>query len=62
MLRARAAGTSRTPDAADPAVARVKEAGGPIDHAAYSCQCGYIFSAPVSTTVHCPHCGVGQAW
>jgi hypothetical protein len=46
----------------DPAVARVREAGGPIDRAAYTCECGYLFSAPVSTTVHCPHCGVGQAW
>ena len=46
----------------DPAVARVREAGGPIDHASYSCQCGYVFYAPVSTTVSCPHCGVGQAW
>jgi len=46
----------------DPAVQRVREAGGPIDHAAYTCECGYRFVAPVSTTVHCPHCHVGQAW
>ena len=46
----------------DPAVQRVREAGGPIDRAAYSCECGYCFKAPVSTTVHCPHCGAGQAW
>jgi hypothetical protein len=46
----------------DPAVARVREAGGPIDRACYTCQCGYLFVAMVSTTVTCPHCGAGQAW
>jgi hypothetical protein len=46
----------------DHAAQRVREAGGPIDRAAYTCECGYAFSAPVSTTVHCPHCGTGQAW
>jgi hypothetical protein len=46
----------------DPAVARVREAGGPIDRACYTCQCGYLFVATVSTTVNCPHCGAGQAW
>ncbi len=48
--------------ACDPAVARVREAGGPVDHASYSCPCGCVFDAPVSTTVCCPHCGAGQAW
>jgi hypothetical protein len=46
----------------DPAVQRVREAGGPVDQAFYACECGYLFNAPVSTTVVCPHCGVGQAW
>jgi hypothetical protein len=46
----------------DTAAERVREAGGPLDRAAYSCGCGYQFSAPVSTTVSCPHCGTGQAW
>jgi hypothetical protein len=46
----------------DPAVARAQEAGGPMDLASYSCECGYYFAAPVSTTVSCPHCGAGQAW
>ena len=23
---------------------------------------GFIFVAPVSTSVDCPHCGTGQAW
>ena len=47
---------------ADPAVERVRGAGGPIDHAAYACSCGFQFSAAVSTTVACPHCGADQAW
>ena len=42
--------------------ARSREAGGPIDHAHYSCVCGYAFEAAVSTSVSCPHCGAGQAW
>jgi len=46
----------------DPAVERVREAGGPVDRACYACQCGYLFNAAVSTTVTCPHCGTGQAW
>jgi hypothetical protein len=46
----------------DPAVERVRSAGGPIDHAAYACQCGYVFSADVSTSVLCPHCGAEQVW
>ena len=50
------------PHACDPAVLRVREAGGPIDQASYSCECGYLFRAPVSTSVVCPHCGTGQAW
>jgi len=47
---------------ADRDVQRVQEAGGPVDHASYSCACGYLFSADVSTSVTCPHCGTGQAW
>jgi hypothetical protein len=52
----------RALSACDPALARAREAGGPVDRASYSCQCGYVFSAAVSTTVSCPHCGVAQAW
>jgi hypothetical protein len=48
--------------AADPAVQRVRDAGGPIDRASYTCACGYLFSASVSTSVMCPHCGADQAW
>ncbi len=32
------------------------------DAATYHCQCGYVFEAPVSTSVGCPHCGGTQAW
>jgi hypothetical protein len=46
----------------DEAVERVRCAGGPLDNAAYNCECGYCFSAAVSTTVSCPHCGTDQAW
>jgi hypothetical protein len=46
----------------DRAVERVRSAGGPIDEAAYVCECGLSFRAPVSTTVACPHCGAPQAW
>jgi hypothetical protein len=63
--RLRRAGTAyRTADAGTPdaAVARVREAGGPLDRASYGCHCGYLFVAEVSTTVRCPHCGAGQAW
>ncbi len=46
----------------DAAVERVRRAGGPLDLASYVCGCGYVFSAPVSTTVSCPHCQADQAW
>jgi hypothetical protein len=41
---------------------RARESGGPEDRAMYTCSCGYVFQAEVSTTVACPHCGTGQAW
>ena len=41
---------------------RERDAGGPQDRAAYCCSCGFVFEAPVSTTVGCPHCGDTQAW
>jgi hypothetical protein len=41
---------------------RVHEGGPPQDQALYNCQCGYVFEAPVSTSVDCPHCGGTQAW
>jgi hypothetical protein len=47
---------------ADRALQRVRNAGGPIDEASYACGCGFVFIAPVSTTVTCPHCRAPQAW
>lgn len=41
---------------------RARASGGPDDQAAYSCSCGYVFQAQVSTSVACPHCGTSQAW
>ncbi len=41
---------------------RARLAGGPEDVAHYSCICGFVFEADVSTTVACPHCGAAQAW
>jgi len=41
---------------------RWREAGGPDDRAVYTCLCGYLFEAPVTASVTCPHCGAGQAW
>jgi len=49
-------------DSRDVAVQRVRAAGGPLDRASYTCECGYLFAAPVSTTVACPHCGACQSW
>jgi hypothetical protein len=34
----------------------------PQDQAMYTCRCGYVFAAEVSTSVGCPYCGVAQAW
>jgi hypothetical protein len=41
---------------------RRREAGAPQDQAVYSCGCGFVFEAQVSTSVGCPHCGDVQAW
>jgi hypothetical protein len=46
----------------DAALMRTRAAGGPDDRACYSCACGYLFIAQVTTTVLCPHCGAEQAW
>jgi hypothetical protein len=46
----------------DAAVLRVRRAGGPIDEASYTCECGCVFLARVSTTVTCPHCEAQQPW
>jgi rubrerythrin len=41
---------------------RLRDAGGPHDRSQYQCGCGYLFEAPVTASVTCPHCGAGQAW
>lgn len=45
-----------------PAERRMRDAGGPDDRACYSCACGFLFEAAVSTSVQCPHCTTVQAW
>jgi hypothetical protein len=50
------------PEPTHPAERRMRDAGGPNDRACYSCGCGFVFIAPVSTSVHCPHCAAEQAW
>lgn len=50
------------PEPIHPAERRLRDAGGPDDRATYACQCGYLFEAPVSTTVSCPNCAAEQAW
>ncbi|MGA2010528.1 MAG: hypothetical protein ABSH51_08370 [Solirubrobacteraceae bacterium] len=41
---------------------RRREAAAPQDAAIYTCECGFVFEALVSTSVGCPHCGGAQAW
>jgi hypothetical protein len=41
---------------------RRRELGAPQDEALYTCGCGFVFEAPVSTSVACPLCGDTQAW
>jgi hypothetical protein len=50
------------PEPMHPAERRMRDAGGPDDRATYSCGCGFLFEAPVSTSVRCPHCETIQAW
>jgi hypothetical protein len=50
------------PEPMHPAERRMRDAGGPDDRACYPCACGFVFVAPVSTSVHCPHCDAEQAW
>jgi hypothetical protein len=67
-LRRSHAPTAPEPPAAPPSETdladerRARESGGPLDHAMYTCMCGYVFEAKVSTSVTCPHCGAEQAW
>ena len=57
LRRARPGGDRAPPAGCDPLAERVREAGGPIDTALYTCCCGYLFSAAVSTTVACRTAG-----
>ena len=50
------------PEPMHPAERRLRDAGGPDDRATYSCGCGLLFEAPVTTSVPCPHCHTVQAW
>jgi hypothetical protein len=59
---ARAVVSPPAPPATSLARERNKRANVSEDTATYSCGCGYVFTAPVSTTVDCPHCGADQAW
>ena len=47
---------------AGPARERNQRANISQDAATYSCACGYVFKAAVTTSVGCPHCGTDQAW
>jgi hypothetical protein len=55
-------GSSRLQKAASPGRERNKRANVSEDAALYSCNCGYVFKAAVTTSVGCPHCGSAQAW
>ena len=50
------------PAAVSPARERYQRANVNEDAALYSCHCGYVFKAAVTTSVSCPHCGTDQAW
>jgi hypothetical protein len=54
--------TRRARHAAAGARERNQRANVSQDAALYSCECGYVFKAAVTTSVGCPHCGVDQAW
>jgi rubrerythrin len=53
---------TRQPVATNTEQMRHKRSGGPVDEATYTCSCGMVFAANVSTSVSCPHCGADQAW
>jgi hypothetical protein len=54
---------AREPVVIEPPETRdARRAGGPEDSALYSCACGFAFTAAVTTSVGCPHCGTEQAW
>ena len=60
--RARRAGKRRAQAGVSPTRERNQRANYNEDAATYSCSCGYVFKAAVTTSVGCPHCGSAQAW
>jgi hypothetical protein len=54
--------TRRARHAAAGARERNQRANVSQDAATYACECGYVFTAAVTTSVGCPHCGTDQAW
>jgi hypothetical protein len=52
----------RLPASAPEATGERRDLDPPLDTAIYNCHCGFVFEAPVCTTIACPHCGDGQAW
>jgi hypothetical protein len=60
--RSRRRSGTRRDEAVSPARERNKRANVSEDAALYTCGCGYVFTAAVTTSVGCPHCGSAQAW
>lgn len=61
--RSEARAIAAEPQRRTPAPGRSRRDHGPLqDNALYTCHCGFVFQAAVTTTVDCPHCGSGQAW
>jgi rubrerythrin len=52
----------RTAERVAPVRERNQRANVSEDAATYTCSCGYVFKAAVTTSVGCPHCGEAQAW
>ncbi len=47
---------------APPAPATRRRPPAPQDRAFYTCECGFAWTADVTASVGCPHCGATQAW
>ena len=60
--RRRRGGKRRAQAGVNPGRERNQRANVSEDAALYSCSCGYVFKAAVTTSVGCPHCGSAQAW
>jgi rubrerythrin len=59
---ARRRSSKRSKTERNPGEDRTQRANASQDAALYTCSCGYIFKAAVTTSVGCPHCGNDQAW